>query len=145
MKPKSSVIWNYFNEVSGNTAKCKLCQKIYSRKGGTTTSLKSHLKFVHTTEFEEFAKLETEKKDTVQPSTSTPVQEVRKQITLKDTLMKNQKWCSSNPKSIEIDKLISEMISLQDLPFTFVKGIGFRRLTHFIAPNYQLRGRHFFC
>lgn len=45
---------------------------------------------------------------------------------------------------MEIDKLISEMISLQDLPFKFVEGIGFRRLMQFIAPNYQLRGRQFF-
>ncbi|XP_052744503.1 uncharacterized protein LOC112046345 [Bicyclus anynana] len=62
MKPKSSCIWNYFNEVNSNSAKCKLCMKTYSRKGGTTTSLKSHLKSVHATEYEEFIKSETEKK-----------------------------------------------------------------------------------
>lgn len=144
MKPKSSVIWNYFIEVSADTAKCKLCEKKYSRKGGTTTSLKGHLKSMHATEYEEFVKSETEKKNAVQPSTSTPLQEVKKQITLKETLMKNQKWCSSNAKSMEMDRLISEMIALQDLPFSFVEGIGFQRLMQFIAPNYQLRGRHFF-
>ena len=26
---------------------CKLCEKPYSRKGGTTTSLKGHLKYIH--------------------------------------------------------------------------------------------------
>ncbi|RVE41085.1 hypothetical protein evm_014266 [Chilo suppressalis] len=120
--------------------------KTYSRKGGTTTSLKSHLKSVHATEYEELIKLETEKKNTVsvQPSTSTPLQDAKKQITLKETLAKNTKWCTSNPKSMEIDKLISEMIALQDLPFNFVEGIGFRRLMQFIVPNYHLRGRHFF-
>lgn len=45
---------------------------------------------------------------------------------------------------MEIDKLISEMIALQDLPFNFVEGIGFRRLMQFTVPNYHLRGRHFF-
>ena len=46
-------------------------------------------------------------------------------------------------KSMEIENLISEMIALQDLPFNFVEGIGFRRLLQFVVPNYQLRGRHF--
>lgn len=144
MKPKSSLIWNYFTVVCADKAKCKFCEKIYSRKGGTTTSLKCHLKSVHATEYEEIIKLETEKKKSVQPSTSTPLQEAKKQITLKETLMKNQKWCNSNVKSMEMDRLISEMIALQDLPFNFVEGIGFRRLMQFIAPNYQLRGRQFF-
>lgn len=62
MKPKSSCIWNYFIQVNSDSAKCKLCMKTYSRKGGTTTSLKSHLKSVHATEYEELIKLETEKK-----------------------------------------------------------------------------------
>ncbi|KAF9409272.1 hypothetical protein HW555_011307 [Spodoptera exigua] len=93
--------------------------KTYSRKGGTTTSLKSNLKSVHATEYEEFIKLETEKKDTVQPSTSTPLQDAKKQITLKETLLKNTKWCTSNAKSKEVDRLISEMIALQE--FNFVR------------------------
>ena len=78
MKPKSSTVWNYFIEVSSDSAKRKLCMKTYSRKGGTTTSLKGHLKSVHTTEYEELIKLETEKKNIVQPSTSTPPQEAKK-------------------------------------------------------------------
>nr|XP_022921168.1 zinc finger BED domain-containing protein 4-like [Onthophagus taurus] len=120
---------------------CKICKKTYSRKGGTTTSLKGHLKSLYITEYEECIKLETEKK---QPSIASPLQEAKKQMTLQDALMKNQKWASSNPKSVEIDNLISQMIALQDLPFNFVEGVGFRRLLQFIVPNYQLRGRQFF-
>lgn len=37
--------------------------KTYSRKEGTTTSLKGHLNSVHATEYEELIKLETEKKN----------------------------------------------------------------------------------
>lgn len=59
-------------------------------------------------------------------------------------MMMNQKWASSHRKSMEIDDLIAQMIALQDLPFNFVEGIGFRRLMQFIAPNYQFRGRQFF-
>lgn len=43
-----------------------------------------------------------------------------------------------------IDKLIGEMIAVQDLPFHFVEGIGFRRLMREVIPKYNLRGRNFF-
>ncbi|XP_061725762.1 uncharacterized protein LOC133531515 isoform X1 [Cydia pomonella] len=144
MKRKSSSIWNYFDEVNADTAKCKLCLKVYSRKGKTTTSLKSHLKCMHVAEYDQFNQSEVEKINK-QPSTSTAtLQEANKQITLKETLLQNEKWCNTNPKSMEIDRLISEMICLQDLPINFVEGIGFRRLMEFVSPNYQLSGRKFF-
>lgn len=73
---------------------------------------KSHLKSLHVTYNEECIQLETEKKN--QPSILTPFQEVKKQMIFKDTLMKNQKWAFSNPKSVEIHNLISQMIALQD-------------------------------
>ncbi|CAH2985179.1 unnamed protein product [Chilo suppressalis] len=50
----------------------------YSRKGGTTTSLKGHLMSVRTTEYEQLIILETEKKNTVQTSTSSPLQDAKK-------------------------------------------------------------------
>ena len=88
---------------------------------------------MHITEFEEWIKLEIENKD--QPLTSTPLQQAKKQITLKDTLIRNQKWASSISKSIEIDHLISQVIALQDLPINFVEGIGFQQLLQFILLN----------
>lgn len=57
MKPKTSPIWNYFDEIDDLSAKCKLCEKVYSRKGRTTTALKSHLKSIHAERFAEFEKL----------------------------------------------------------------------------------------
>lgn len=57
MKPKTSPIWNYFVEINDSSAKCKLCEKVYSRKGRTTTALKSHLKSIHAELFAEFEKL----------------------------------------------------------------------------------------
>lgn len=36
------------------------------------------------------------------------------------------------------------MIALQNLPFNFVEGLGFRRLIQELAPWYNLRGRNFF-
>uniref|UniRef100_A0A1Y1K8A3 BED-type domain-containing protein n=1 Tax=Photinus pyralis TaxID=7054 RepID=A0A1Y1K8A3_PHOPY len=62
MKPKTSAIWGYFVEINESTAKCQVCGKLYSRKGRTTTALKSHLKSLHATKFEEFEKLDKAKK-----------------------------------------------------------------------------------
>lgn len=76
-------------------------------------------------EHEKLNKLQTGQKNIGQPSS---FQEAIQQITLKDTWMNKQKWCISNPKSMEIDKLLSEMIVLLDFPLNFVEGIGFRRL-----------------
>jgi hypothetical protein len=58
MKPKSSSIWNYFVEINDSSAKCKICDKVYSRKGRTTTALKSHLKSLHAEKFAEFEKID---------------------------------------------------------------------------------------
>ncbi|XP_076045703.1 uncharacterized protein LOC143027944 [Oratosquilla oratoria] len=46
-----SAVWNYFEIVSGDTAKCKLCSSNYSRKGRTTTGLRNHLKSKHHKEY----------------------------------------------------------------------------------------------
>ncbi|XP_063911426.1 zinc finger BED domain-containing protein 4-like [Zophobas morio] len=36
------------------------------------------------------------------------------------------------------------MIALQNVPFNFVEGLGFRRLIQELSPKYNLRGRNFF-
>jgi len=41
-------LWTYFlRKRSGESAKCKTCQKILSCSGGSISGLKSHLKRVH--------------------------------------------------------------------------------------------------
>lgn len=115
MKPFTSAIWNYFVNINTNSAQCKLCDKVYSRKGGTTTSLKGHLKSLHPKEYEDFTKADSEKKESPcsssSGSNSTPIQEVKKQIKIQDALMRNQKWPASHIKCKEIDKLVAEMIA----------------------------------
>lgn len=53
--------------------------------------------------------------------------------------MKVKQYDKDNPKSELIDKLIGEMIGVQDLPFHFVEGIDFRRLMQSIVSKYSLR------
>ncbi|CAH0730570.1 unnamed protein product, partial [Brenthis ino] len=43
-----------------------------------------------------------------------------------------------------MDRTIAEMIALQNLPFHFVEGTGFRRVMQAALPKYKIRGRDFF-
>lgn len=74
----------------------------------------------------------------------TPLQQAKKQLSLEEVLQKEKKWDTNNPNSKKIDKLIGEMLALQNLPFNFVEGLGFRRLIQELAPKYNFRGRTFF-
>ncbi|CAH2109162.1 unnamed protein product [Euphydryas editha] len=67
-------------------------------------------------------KAEVEKKRKCTEETS--LQLVKRQVTLQESLMKNQCCDSSHEKSRELDKLICEMIALQDLPFNFIEEPG---------------------
>lgn len=146
MRPKSSVIWTFFDGMTVNSAKCKQCGKSFSRKGGGTTSLKLHLKSQHSVKYEELLLLEkgNQQNKPRTPKQLTPLQECKKQLTLTDSLKNKGAWDESNTKQKEIDKLVAEMIALQNLPFNFVKGVGFQRLVQAALPRYNLRGRQYF-
>ena len=60
--PKSS-IWAYFkpDEHDHEKSRCKLCNKTYSRKGRTTTSLRNHLTSIHPEQFSASQKEDNEK------------------------------------------------------------------------------------
>ncbi|CAH2108850.1 unnamed protein product [Euphydryas editha] len=58
----------------------------------------------------------------------TPLQESKKQLLLEEVFNRDKKWDSNNYNSKKIDKLIGEMIALQNLPFNFVEGLGFRSI-----------------
>lgn len=146
MKPKTSAIWEHFSEVDDDNVRCKICNQTYSRKGRGTSGLRSHLKSRHTVEYTEYEKKNEELKQAAvekkrKGTEETPLQQAKRQVTIKETLQRNQHWDLSHEKSQELDKLICEMLALQDLPFTFVEGLGFRRLMLAGVPRYHLRGR----
>ncbi|XP_045508536.1 zinc finger BED domain-containing protein 4-like [Colias croceus] len=147
MRAKCSAIWVYFNEVDGDTVRCNLCNQTYSRKGRGTSGLRSHLKSRHKTEYAEYEKCaEASKKAEVQKRqcTEEPSLQLVKRQALQESLMKDHCWDLSHEKSRELDKLICEMIALQDLPFNFVEGIGFRRFVHAAQPEYDLKEPHYY-
>ena len=70
--------------------------------------------------------------------------ETKKQITIQKAIDSNLKWDNSDAKSIELDKLIGEMISLDDLPFSHVEDICFVRFVHKAALLYKLKTRKYY-
>lgn len=63
---------------------------------------------------------------------------------MQQSLQINNYWDSTHHKSQEMDRTIAEMIALQNLPFNFVEGTGFRRVMQAALPKYKMRGRDFF-
>ncbi|XP_036338526.1 uncharacterized protein LOC118748248 isoform X2 [Rhagoletis pomonella] len=136
-----SGVWSYFklDEHDREKSKCNICNKIYSRKGRTTSSLTNHLKSMHPEQFSlvesDDNEIQLQKKRDESDKNDTPLQKAKTQLSLEDAFQKEKKWDTNNTNSKKIDKLIGEMIALQNLPFYFVKGVGFRRLMQEIAPK----------
>ncbi|GBP00274.1 Zinc finger BED domain-containing protein 4 [Eumeta japonica] len=103
---------------------------------------------MHPEEFTLFEKANKEKElqkmKTDAGKSVTPLQEAKKQLSLEEVIQKANKWDVNNVNSKKLDKLIGEMIALQNLPFNFVEGLGIRRLIQEIAPRYNFRRRNFF-
>lgn len=146
---KPSEIWTYFTLSDADRARCKLCNNEYSRKGRTTTAMRNHLKSMHKTEFSELEKCEKEKRDAVRPlalasSSHQSTKSDLKQISLQDCVEKTKLWDNKSVKSLAVDNYISEMIALEDLPFSFVECLGFVRLIKHLCPSYNLKSRQYF-
>ena len=69
---------------------------------------------------------------------------MKKLITIQSAIDIDLQWDNSDAKSIELDKLIGEMISLDDLPFSHVEDLGFIRFVHKAAPLYKLKTRKYY-
>ena len=48
-KPNKSPIWQFMERIDDKNAKCKICQKLLSSKGGVTSGLMSHVLSTHRT------------------------------------------------------------------------------------------------
>ena len=67
-----------------------------------------------------------------------------KQATLKMCIEKNKLWDANNEKTKIIDKRISEMLVMDDLPFSHVEDVGFLRFVKEAIPLYQIRQRNYY-
>jgi len=57
---EKSLVWQYFEKISDITARCLLCKGGLSRRGGTTTTLRNHLKLKHKELFQEMLQREAD-------------------------------------------------------------------------------------
>ena len=115
----NSPITTYFycnsDSSKGKRATCNICDKSYSRTGSSTTPLVNHLRSVHKKAYQEYKFLSEERQQenkTVKPSSemSWAKFKTKKQITIQKAIDSNLQLDNSDAKSIELDKLIGEMI-----------------------------------
>ncbi|XP_030768188.1 zinc finger BED domain-containing protein 4-like [Sitophilus oryzae] len=65
-------------------------------------------------------------------------------MSIQDCIEKKKQWDDKSVRSFEVDNSISEMIALDDLPFSFVESLGFERLMRHLCPSYNLRSRQYY-
>ena len=150
MAPKTSSIWEFFetHPTKSEMVICKTCQK-----GRSPTSAKNHLKSMHKVQYLSFLELENEQKakkelKATEPKRNLPEVTAARKDNLKDITIeqsfrrKEQRlWDNKDPKSQRFDRLIAEMIAVDDLPLSFVGNIGFSRFCRAALPNYELKRR----
>lgn len=137
-KEKKSQIWKAF-EITADEgrAKCRKCANVVkmgscSSKSMNTTNLWSHLKIHHPSVYTTLTKQrEKEKEKSIQQ-------------TLPGLLEKTRKWDNDDAKSKQIDKMIMEMIAVDDQPFSIVQHLGFQRLINQIEPRYTIKTEKYF-
>ena len=110
-------------------------QKILLSFVSSTTPLVNLLRSVYKKAYQEYKLLLEERQQeikTVKPSSEMAFAkfEMKKQITIQSAIDSNLQWDNSDAKSIELDKLIGEMISLDDLPFSHVEDLDYIRFVH---------------
>lgn len=139
-----SIAWIFFSINVGDESKatCKLCDTVISRGSGkagkfTTTNLLNHLMFKHSKELaDERAK---------QPSSSTSrPKPALLQADIRTMVKSSRKWAKDDPKAKRMNRLIAEMMCIDNQPFDVVNDRGFRNLIAYSSPQYQLPSRPFF-
>lgn len=145
---RTSCAWTYFTRESDDQARCLLCNKLYSRKGRSTTSLKNHLKSMHSDKYKELVSAKSKKLSEKDQSKNdeTPMKKIelathQQQI---DSCFGFKICDASNSKSKCLDSKIAEMIVMDDLPFSHVEDVGFMRLMHCASPQCKLKTHKFY-
>ncbi len=135
-----SEVWNYFTQSLPGLAVCKKCQlnvKMGSKSKTikNTSNLWTHLKIHHSSIFEEAKK----KRDAEEENTSSHIQ-----ASLPMMFDNQTKWKTTDVRSKNLDRLITEMIATDNQPFNFVENNGFQRLMATAEPRYALKSEKFY-
>lgn len=167
---KTSDLWLYFDVISGEKAKCKLCKEVKSYKGGASSNLKKHIKARHST-IDLGGRQNTVKNvpsiiTTCSASSSREVQNVSSIVTASSSneglsLLDTQE-CSEPPtkrmktqpsmrefttrpitisRQKKIDQVLINMIATDMQPISIVENVGFKSYTAALDPSYKLPTR----
>lgn len=113
-----------------------------------TSAMSNHLKSKHPEEFKLINKKKTGESSKpitapvhVVPSTSASSSSAEKQLTLSESFERKLLWNVNDAKAQKYHYLISEMIALDNEPFSIVEKVGFKRLLEQALPRYELPSR----
>lgn len=145
---KSSV-WHYFWKASDkNTAKCKSCHQILKTAGSSTSSMRNHLRVIHSIDLkltkDDGKKISTPSCSSIISSTDTSrtsdqnVTKTQSQEDLTDQSRKKQKLMTDYVQNYNsVEYIIAKMAALDGLPFkTFCTSEELRKL--FQNSGYKL-------
>ena len=143
-----SIWWRFFTKEDSDKAKCVLCEKLYSRKGRSTTNLKNHIQSMHKLKYVEVQN-ELKDRETASTSTETPLQAAKNEAKQRNANMTEyfptmKIWDINSSVSKSLDEKIAEMLIVDNLPFTHVEELGFMRLLNKSSPQYKLKQRHYY-
>ena len=65
-------------------------------------------------------------------------------MSLKESFDAGVRWDSASAPAKRVNKLIGEMIAVDNQPFIIVEDLGFLRLINSICPKYKVPSRHYF-
>lgn len=126
-KKHVSYVWKFFEVVNEKQARCKLCNNLYKRSGGTH-NLDDHLKRKHQTSIT--SNQANNKTRTIQDFIS---------VTRTDPVVTPFSDCSARKEIL--DKKLAMMISQDCQPYSIVEDAGFREFVHSLQPKYVLPTR----
>ena len=145
----ASTVWQFYkvSEKDNKFAVCNVCSKVVPRggtrqRGFNTTNLIRHLKACHIKEFEEFSKLASVKADK-DKERATSSQTPLTQLTVTETLKRQQPYSNDNKRRKELNAKVMEFICLDQQPLSVVEDAGFKRLVSCLDPRYTLPGRKY--
>ena len=106
------------------------------KEGIGTTNLWAHLDHKHKSDAARLRQEDGSKKSAPAPVASQP--------SIEESLPRSKPYDADDHRPATITRLIMEMLALDDLPFHFVEGTGFRRLMKYLDARYEvLTEKHF--
>ena len=90
----------------------------------TTTNLRQHLEKHPTVKFAEL-KRDDDKHKAKPPPVASPRMPPGRHLSVSGMFERNQPFASDDAIAAEINHTVLEMLAVDDLPFTFINGVGF--------------------